>query len=470
MADFMKLCTNHRPVILFVTHRRGGGVEQHVRELFLHLKDSAEVLVLRPYLWKVVVLEWIKSDEQFRLYFRMDRDYPALLSFLRLAGVGQVHFHHLFGLHPKIRNIAADIDAPYDVTVHDYYSICPRISLTSTDGRYCGEPGEQQCNICLQLKPNAVSRNIKVWRAQNGVMLQKAMRVFVPSEDATQRIRNYFIDAKIVLAPHLDIAPETNLPDPKVSPLPREEKLRIVVLGALSQIKGADILEQCAILTNRHKLPLQFHLIGYAYKDITELPKDVLSIHGEYANSDLQQLILESRPHVIWFPAMCPETYSYTLSEALKSGCPIIAPNIGAFAERLNQRPWSWICPWNWSSDEWNNFFVQIKADHFMTGISPKVMGNNQIATHYQYKDYVLPNKPHTLAQNDLSEVHNLLMIHCQTRFNLMEQAVLDSRNILHPLLRLANDAFPFLRKISVFISPHNRKIFKAWLTGRWPS
>lgn len=38
------------------------------------------------------------------------------------------------------------------------------------------------------------------------------------------------------------------------------------------------------------------------------------------------------------FPAQWPETYSYTLSHALASGLPIIAPNLGAFPERLSGR------------------------------------------------------------------------------------------------------------------------------------
>ena len=470
MADFMRIYTSHRPVILFVTHRLHGGTERHIRELSLHLEDDAEVLVLRPYLWDVVVLEWTRSEERFRLYFRKDHDYPALLNFLRLAGTGQVHFHHLFGHNPKIRNIAADIGVPFDFTVHDYYAICPRISLTSTNNRYCGEPSEQQCNACLQLEPYAGSTNIRDWREQNRAMLQKAERVFAPSEDAARRIRNYFKAARIVLAPHLDIEPEINLPDPKVAPLPQGKKLRIVVIGAMSKIKGADILERCAILTQKHNLPLQFHLIGYAYKDMASLPDDVLSIHGEYADSDLQQLILETRPHVIWFPAQWPETYSYTLSTALMSGFPIIAPNIGAFAERLNQRPWSWICPWNWSADEWNNFFVQIKTDHFMAGLTPNVIGNTRTTTNYRYLDYVQAGNCRVLAQSELSEVHHLLMEHGRTPFNLFERVVLDSRIILDPLLRLLMYTFPVIRKIGGIFSPRHRRMFKAWLAGRWPS
>lgn len=468
--DFIRMGSRHRPVILFVTHRRGGGTERHVRELSQHLEHEAEVLVLRPYLWGVVTLEWMRSEEAFRMYFHMDRDYPALLNFLRLAGVSQLHFHHLFGHNPNIRNIPTDIGVPFDFTVHDYYAICPRISLTSIDNRYCGEPDEQQCNTCLQLKPYAGSTNIQNWRAQNSAMLQKAMRVFVPSEDTGQRIRKYFKDIRIVLAPHLDIEPEISLPNPKVSPLPKDEKLRIVVIGAMSQIKGADILEHCALLIQKYNLPLQFHLLGYAYKDMAGLPNDVLTIHGEYTEADLPQLILKSQPHVIWFPAQWPETYSYTLSAALKSGFPIVVPNIGALAERLNQRLWSWVCPWDWSAKEWNNFFVRIKTDHFLTAVSPNVISNTQVSTHYRYQDYVRSSKLHTLTQCDLSEARHLLMTHCRTRFNLLERVVLNSRIILNPSLRLASYVFPIINKITGGFSPHNRKVFNAWLAGRWPS
>ena len=41
----------------------------------------------------------------------------------------------------------------------------------------------------------------------------------------------------------------------------------------------------------------------------------------------------------IIFTARWPETFSYTLSTAIESELPIIAPNIGAFPERLSNYP-----------------------------------------------------------------------------------------------------------------------------------
>lgn len=470
IADFMRISARHRPVILFVTHRRGGGTEKHVQELARHIGHEAEVMVLRPYLWDVITLEWIRPGERFRLYFHVKRDYRALLHFLRLAGVGQVHFHHLFGHDPSIGNIPADMNIPFDFTVHDYYTICPRISLTSVDYRYCGEPDEQQCNACLRTRPLAGSANIRNWRERSGALLNKAMRVFVPSEDAARRMRTYFNDANIVLAPHLDIGPEITLPDPQALPLARNEKLRITVVGAMSQIKGADMLERCALLAQQHDLPLQFHLIGYAYKDLAELPGDVLSIHGEYEDADLPQLILDSRPHLVWFPAQWPETYSYTLSSALMSGLPVAVPNIGAFAERTSQRPWSWICPWNGSPDEWNNFFVRIRVEHFMNGKSPEIGSGKPHPGDYRYQDYVRADERAELAESDLSEVRHLLMTYDRTHFDLPERILLNSRKIFNPMLRMARFAAPVLGKVEKLLSPYNRKVLKAWLAGRWPS
>lgn len=470
IVDFMRLKAPVRPVVLFVTHRRGGGTERHVQELSTHLKDRAEVLALRPYLWKAIALEWTRSGERFRLYFHMDRDYPALLNFLRLSGVTQVHFHHLFGHSPQIRNLPADLNTPFDFTIHDYYSICPRISLTSTDQRYCGEPDEHQCNSCLQTRPHAGSRNIQDWRDRYDALLNKARRVFAPSRDAAQRIGNYFKGARIVLAPHLDISPETSMPTPGALPLASQEKLRIAVIGAMSQIKGADILERCAILAAKHQLPLQFHLIGYAYKDMEELPPDVLSVHGEYKDADLGKLILETRPHLIWFPAQLPETYSYTLSSALLSGLPIAAPDIGAFPERTGNRPWSWICPWNWSADEWNHFFIKVRKDNFLTGTAPLLTNTMQAPACYRYEDYLHASTLHPFMERDLPAIRHLLAEHGGPQFNLAERLLLNSRSVLNLLLRIIRPASRTTKIFGKLFSPHNRKMLKAWLNGRWPS
>ena len=82
-------------------------------------------------------------------------------------------------------------------------------------------------------------------------------------------------------------------------------------------------------------------------------------------NEDLGRLIELERADVIVFPALWPETYCYTLSAAMASGLPIIAPALGAFPERLASYPNALILSWQSSAADWNDAilgFVTPKA------------------------------------------------------------------------------------------------------------
>jgi hypothetical protein len=145
----------------------------------------------------------------------------------------------------------------------------------------------------------------------------------------------------------------------------------VLVVGALSQIKGADVLEATAIEAARTTAPLEFHLAGYPYRPMRGQPHASLVIHGPYAESDLALLLHRLQPDVVWFPAQWPETYSYTLSACMQAGKAIVAPNLGAFAERLSGREWTWLRPWSSSAAEWVAFFTRLRDEHFIPLSAP---------------------------------------------------------------------------------------------------
>jgi glycosyltransferase involved in cell wall biosynthesis len=148
--------------------------------------------------------------------------------------------------------------------------------------------------------------------------------------------------------------------------------LRVVVVGALSAIKGSDILEAVASEAAATAAPLEFHLVGYPYRVTKTLPHANLTIHGAYAEKDLPAILDRLKPDVVWFPALWPETYSYTLSTCLAQGVPVVAPDLGAFSERLDGRRWTWLHPWNTSPTDWFQLFLDIRQDNFMTGVEPE--------------------------------------------------------------------------------------------------
>ncbi|WP_200848801.1 hypothetical protein, partial [Raoultella sp. 18093] len=135
----------------------------------------------------------------------------------------------------------------------------------------------------------------------------------------------------------------------------------------LSTIKGADVLEAVAVEAARRNAPVDFHLIGYGYRSLQTQPRARLTVHGEYSDKDLPQLLQWLEPELVWFPAQWPETYSYTLSAALLAGLPVAVPDIGAFRERIAGRPWSWVLPWDATAAGWLAWFDQVRTAHFAT-------------------------------------------------------------------------------------------------------
>jgi GT2 family glycosyltransferase/2-polyprenyl-3-methyl-5-hydroxy-6-metoxy-1,4-benzoquinol methylase/glycosyltransferase involved in cell wall biosynthesis len=358
------------PSVLFVTHSRGGGTERHVQELAQILHSRALCFALKPTPAGTTELSWVRSGEAFKLEFRLPTDMDVLVNTLRALGVAHVHIHHLIGHDPCVWGISERLGVRFDYTVHDFYAVCPQISLTDSTDRYCGEQGLDQCQSCLQRTPAPGGVQIIEWRQNFSTVLNQARFVLTPSQDAGQRIRRYIPDAAIRVVPHKDLAQECVHPSPAVT---GNRPLRIVVIGALSPIKGADIVEAVAKLAANQATPCEIHLLGYAYRPLLTQPKACLTVHGAYEEADLDALLNWLKPDVAWFPAQWPETYSYTLSACLKAALPVVVPDIGAFAERIADRPWSWVIPWGATASECLEFFTTIRARHFQQGVPPPV-------------------------------------------------------------------------------------------------
>jgi glycosyltransferase involved in cell wall biosynthesis len=82
-------------------------------------------------------------------------------------------------------------------------------------------------------------------------------------------------------------------------------------------------------------LPIAFHLIGDPLDERPDFGTDVFTYTGPYQERDLDRLIQEASPDMFLFASVAPETYSFTLTEAMLRKRPIMATDIGAFAERL---------------------------------------------------------------------------------------------------------------------------------------
>jgi glycosyltransferase involved in cell wall biosynthesis/GT2 family glycosyltransferase len=342
-VDLVRLRESPRQTICFIAHAWGGGIRRHMTDLASLIGERCEVLLLEPAAGDTVRLSWFRDGEDFTAYFVLPGDMGALVSLLRTLGVARLHFHHVHALPRSVLELPAAVGVPYDCTLHDYYAICPQYHLVTEKGDYCGEPDARGCAACLARRPGQWGLDIGAWRAALGSLLRAADRVIAPSHDVERRIARYFPDARLTVLSH-----------PEPSPGALRRVVRVAVLGNLTPEKGLHAVVACAADAKTRGLPLAFRVLGSTTLTIPQWPDAPLSIHGEYAESDLQALIEAERPDVIWFPAQVPETYSYTLSVAMAADLPIVASALGAFPERLAGRTRASLLPWNASAAQWN--------------------------------------------------------------------------------------------------------------------
>ena len=467
-VDLARVANSAKQNILFVTHDRVGGTQKHIHDLAVLLADRINCLLLKPSTGGQVELTWLKPGEPLRLSFRLPDEYGDLVSALKSCRVDRVHHHHLLSHHALIFGLAADLGVPSDFTFHDFYPMCPQISLTRRDNRYCGERGESDCNQCLAENPAPGNLDIGSWRSRYAALLNAAQRVFAPSEDVALRVRRYFPDAAVMVAAHFETNDVTVASPPSPPLLQPDQPLKIAILGALSPVKGADLLEACALDAAKRRLPLQYHHFGYSYRSLVTHPKSNLIEHGKYDADEIIELMRQHAPNLVWFPAQWPETYSYTLSEAIAAGVPVVGPDLGAFPERLSQRPWSWVVKWDYSPVAINDFFVAIRENHFMTGIAPppaKYFPNSVKAFDYS-RDYV--DSEHVAADKKQYSSEVFLAIarkHCAP-LSGSETALTNNHRMqfLQLLIRIRSSAL--LRGIAKRVPLATQRKFKNLILG----
>jgi glycosyltransferase involved in cell wall biosynthesis len=329
---------DERPVVLVIDHARGGGSTRMLRLYQEKLAGEGWRVLAPRRVVKEAALFVFPGPEGDRV-FDLFADEEALATFLVARGARRILVNHLIDLPPDagawIAAFAKKVGATYEVLLHDYYLACPRIDLIDSGGRYCGLAEASRCGLCLAESGPALARiDPAAWRSRSQAFLTGAARVTAPSRDLADRLNTVFPAAAIeVWEPD---APAAELGHSRPPPHTGDEALRVVLIGALNWPKGLGVITGLARTLKRLNAPVSITLIGPT-EDPGRLRRAGVRVHGWYAARELAGLIERESPHVIFFPAIWPETWSFTLTEALRTPAEIVAFDIGAIAERLKR-------------------------------------------------------------------------------------------------------------------------------------
>jgi glycosyltransferase involved in cell wall biosynthesis len=274
-----------------------------------------------------------------------------------------VHVHSGYLVGEPALNAARELRIPTVVTLHDYWFICPQITLLQPDGTSCTGPDDAaKCAWCLQTErrrfrladgvtggaAGAVARALirrslagrqlrnEVTRRSEGVgsLLAHADLVFSPSEFLrTQLIRAGAPAARILVEP-CGVRPirrrNTTITD---SPL------RLGYVGRIVEAKGVHVLVEAVA-----QLPFadwQLHIHGPLEVDprYTDRLKRMAAgdprIHfeGAFAASRIDEVF--DGFDVLIVPSIWYENRPFVILEGLSAGLIVVASRLGGMAELI---------------------------------------------------------------------------------------------------------------------------------------
>ena len=168
------------------------------------------------------------------------------------------------------------------------------------------------------------------WQQSWGKLLEAAAEVRVFSQASETLLRQAYpqLGAVVQVCPHV-------LPHhvPQISAVqPAEGGPVIGVLGNIGAHKGAAVLQQLSRHLNRTQ---QAKLVVIGNVDPAFALARGTQVHGSYELRDLPGLVARYRISGWLIPSVWPETFSFTTHEALATGMPVFAFDLGAQGEAV---------------------------------------------------------------------------------------------------------------------------------------
>lgn len=382
--------------ILFIMHNLGGGAKTNADQMAKLLTEQGH-----PVLELVAISEtrWEIKDqtEKLCLKYQYPADTKQLEQDLRELGIWRIHFHQLIGFPKQIWALPKALSCNYDFTAHDFLPICPRINMIDESRRYCGKSqyDNHKCQRCVQMNGlpkvrglenlwQEYEQSVGLWREQYKQRLIKAANVFCPSKSTAKQYKAHFGLKNIRVKAHPESAFIIKKPALQVN-----KTINIAIIGAIGSHKGSQLLVDCAKHALKEGLSLHFVLIGFSDKDKTLKKLENVTITGRYKGAEaLQQQIQKYHCQFALFLNIWPETFCYTLTEALQNNLYPIALNYGAIAERIKALKFGTIMPANLLAKDINKIVIST--------VTEKVKVESEIE--YQGAQYpdILTNYYHT--------------------------------------------------------------------------
>lgn len=357
----------NRKNILFIIHdwtdieNNLGGTTIHCLDLIKGLRNDYNIHVLAPEKGLFKLFSYFKDDESIlelngvyasgRISFYNDEYYNLLDEIVKGLNIAAIHVHHMIGHYFDLIDVAKRNNIKTFITLHDFYSLCPSINMLYNMEKYCLDLKEKDCSNCLYNKMKIKENIVSHWQSEWKYFLTQFDYIITPSGSTKEIIEKELNIPNIKVIEHgIDI--ERHYKEKK------SEVLNVAFIGVMAIHKGArEIIE--LISSNKDK-EIKYHLFGDSEFNELKRNRNNYIYHGRYKRNDLPHLMKENNIDIVCNLSIWPETYSYTLTETIASGVPVLCYNIGAVCERINTNGFGWVISRNATVDDIRKKLISI--------------------------------------------------------------------------------------------------------------
>lgn len=322
-----------------------GGTTLHVKDLITKLKGKYNFHILYPNDNGYILHSCFGTEEE-DIYFppiekmgkinRYNSFYKKMIEeIIRAFRIEIVHIHHMIGHYFDIISVTKKYHIYSIITLHDFYCLCPSINMLYCGEKYCMDLENKDCAKCLSLSRKIDHDIIEDWRKDWNFFLNQFDKIIVPSDDTKKRISRVYKNINIDVIEHgIDLVKNDYQID-------IQDVFQIAFIGVISNHKGGNVLRK--LLDRNLSNKIHFHVFGTS--ELPELTKNRsnYTYHGRYKRDEINQLLHKNKINLICFFQIWPETYSYTLNEAVAAGIPVLSFDIGAGAERVKKYHLGWV-------------------------------------------------------------------------------------------------------------------------------
>ena len=268
-----------------------------------------------------------------------------------------VHIHHLTGLSTTIIEAVKARGLPCVVTLHDFWTCCPRGQRMMKDLHLCEDLDRTRCYSCLggmwphmfpdqESEPQVVNnrgevspRNLAEWDRHMAYILNLCDAIIVPSVHHRERMLEIPLDpGRVIAVPHgLDHAPFSD----EARPLAPVRSIGFI--GTVIPVKGVHVLIEAFLAMKRRDLKLEiFGEIRTHHDDLhyeSRLRERIesasnITLRGAYEPEDVPGILKQI--DVLVVPSLWWESFCLTIREGQLAGVPVLASDLGAMREALD--------------------------------------------------------------------------------------------------------------------------------------